>query len=159
MSELAGLFAESAAKSGRSPEVYAAAAIPASERPPEPTRSDRIRQWRDASRRARRRRRYGTRIELVVQTEAGWRVVARHDLDGDDVGSALDAAIQEAAFLLTPLSDDERRNPRHTGYTFTPLTHDVVVCLGGRVLAVVSPTGSVPSIHMSNYHPTKEVNT
>jgi hypothetical protein len=88
--------------------------------------------------RARRRTRWQTRIEAIVQGLHGVQVLSRHDIEDGNVEEALDAAIEWARLKMMPLSEQELRDPGNKAYSRILLTDDVLLCRAGRLLAVVS---------------------
>jgi hypothetical protein len=102
--------------------------------------------WRERSQLARQRTRWRTRIEAIAQTAWGPRVLARHDIDGNQVHEALDAAIHEISLRMTALSPEERTNPGNVNYIHFSLADDVTLVCQGRVLAVIVATPSGPRV-------------
>jgi hypothetical protein len=102
--------------------------------------------WRRRSQLARLGTRLRTRIEGIAQTAWGPRVLVRHDIDGNQVDEALDAAIHEVALRMSALTPQERTNPGNANYTHVSLTDDVTLVCAGKVLAVIVATPSGPRV-------------
>lgn len=115
---------------------------------PEESRSLRAFRWQRRNERARRKTRWRTRIEAVAQTADRVRVVSRHDIDGDDIQGALDAAVEEITMLMTPLTTGESKDRSNRRYADGPLAEDVSFVWAGKVLAVARATGGTPAIHL-----------
>ncbi len=87
---------------------------------------------------ARRRTRWQTRIEAIVQGLHGVQVLSRHDIEDGNVEEALDAAIEGVRLKMTPMSARSSRTRPTRRTPGSCSTDDVLLCRAGRLLAVVS---------------------
>ncbi len=130
------------------PQPTAGAATPApGGRSPGMSRPTLMYLRRERSRKARRRRRWMTRIEAMIPELDRQHHPIRHDIDGGDVQEALDVAIADVCMRMTPLSPEEREDRMNKEYTLPPLAVDVALGCGGRILAVVFATPNGPVVH------------
>jgi hypothetical protein len=92
-----------------------------------------------------------TRIEAMIPELDRQHHPIRHDINGGDIQETLDVAIADVCMRMTPLSPQERQDPLNKGYTLPPLTDDVALVCGGRILAVVFAANG-PVVH--RFYPT-----